>query len=301
MNQITIEKITYQGWQDSFRVSNGLIEFVVTSRVGPRILSLSFQGGRNLFHVYPETAGQVGGETWNIFGGHRLWHSPEEKVRTYETDNCAVEVEEMTNGLFLGQQVEPLSRVRKMIEISMQPSRAQVHVVHRLKNQGVWPVEMAAWALSVMEPGGFAILPLPMRFHPDYLLPNRSLTLWPYTDLRDDRLLLGKDFVLMRQLEGLDPSKIGLLSDEDWAAYYLKPYLFVKRFSFVPGGRYPDFGCSVEAYTNTDMLELETLSTLQVVAPGSELVHEERWDLYDNVDLDFTEESVRAVVLPLVR
>jgi len=99
----------------------------------------------------------------------------------------------------------------------------------------------------------------------------------------------------------LDPSKIGVLSDEDWAAYYLKPYLFVKRFSFVPGGRYPDFDCSVEAYTNTDMLELETLSPLQVVPTGSEIVHEERWELYENIELEFTEESVRAVVLPLVR
>ncbi len=301
MIQTTIEKITYQGWQDCYRVSNGLVEFVATSQVGPRIIGLSFQGGRNLLHVYPETAGKVGGETWNIFGGHRLWHSPEEKVRTYETDNRPVEVEEISNGLFLGQQVEPLSGIRKMIEISMPPSRTQVHVVHRLKNQGVWPVEMAAWALSVMEQGGFAIVPLPTRFHPDYLLPNRSLTLWPYTDLRDDRLLLGKDFVLLRQLEGRDPCKIGALSNEDWTAYYLKPYLFVKRFSFVSKGRYPDFDSSVEAYTNTDMLELETLSPLQVVTPGSELVHEERWDLYDNVELDFTEESVRAVVLPLVR
>jgi hypothetical protein len=301
MIQTMIEKTAYQGWQDCYRVSNGLIEFIATSQVGPRIVSLSFQGGRNLFHVYPETAGQVGGETWKPFGGHRLWHSPEEKVRTYEPDNCPIELEEITDGLFLGQQVEPRSRIRKMIEISLQPSRAQVHVVHRLKNEGVWSVEMAAWALSVMERGGFTILPLPARFHPDYLLPNRSLTLWPYTDLRDDRLLLGKDFVLMRQLEGRDPCKIGLLSDEDWAAYYLKPYLFVKRFSFVLGGRYPDFDSSVEAYTNPDMLELATLSPLQIVTPGSELVHEERWDLYDNVELDFSEESVRAVVLPMVR
>ncbi|RPI29287.1 MAG: hypothetical protein EHM61_02140 [Acidobacteria bacterium] len=301
MIQTKIEKTTYAGWRDCYRVSNGLIQFTATALVGPRIISLSFEGQKNLFHVYPDTAGQCEGDGWKIYGGHRLWHSPEEKVRTYETDNRSIEVEEIADGLFLRQPVEPRSGIQKMIEITMPPSRAQVHVVHRLKDHGVWPIEMAGWALSVMEQGGFAVVPLPTRYHPDYLLPNRSLTLWPYTDLRDERLLLGKDFVLMRQLEGRNPCKLGILSDEEWAAYYLKPCLFVKRFSFAVERRYPDFDSSVEAYTNGDMLELETLSPLQVIPPGSELVHEERWELYDNVDLDFTEESVRAVVLPLVR
>ncbi len=300
MSEIKTEKIESLGWKNCYRVSNGLIEFVATGDVGPRIISLAFVGQKNLFHVYGEMAGQVGDAKWCIYGGHRLWHSPEDKARTYELDNCPIEVEQLPNGLFLRQNVEPRAGIQKTVEITIDPSRPRVRLVHRLKNNNLWPVELAAWALSVMEQGGFGIVPLPRRFHPDYLLPNRSLTLWPYTDMRDSRYLWGKDFVLLRHSEGGNPTKVGIYTDEEWCAYYLKPCLLVKRFAFAREARYPDFDCSVEVYTNTDMLELETLSPLRTIQPGMDLVHEEWWELHNGIDLAFSEEEIRSKVVPLI-
>ncbi len=302
---VTIEKTAFQGWPNCYRVSNGTVEFIATTDVGPRIISFGFVGGANLFFVREDFAGQTGGAEWKNYGGHRLWHAPEDKVRTYEPDNAPVEAQVIANGLRLTMPPGPLSGIQKAIEITLDPDSSEVQVRHRLRNTGAWPVELAPWAISVMAPGGFAIAPLPTAFHPDRLLPNRAVTLWPYTDMRDDRWLWGTDYILLQQKAGFSPdrerTKVGLNYNLGWAAYYLKPFLFIKRFTPVEGARYPDFNSSLEVFSNNRMLELETLAPLVTLQPGAIVAHEERWELHRNIELAFSEADVRAKVEPLAR
>lgn len=44
---ISIVKINYKGWCNSFRVSNGKLELVVLADVGPRIIRYGFVGDVN--------------------------------------------------------------------------------------------------------------------------------------------------------------------------------------------------------------------------------------------------------------
>jgi hypothetical protein len=302
---VKIEKTAYQGWPNCYKVSNGIVEFIATTDVGPRIISYSFVGGTNVFFVREDFAGQTGGTEWKNYGGHRIWHAPEDKVRSYEPDNSPIAAKVIENGLVLTMPVEKLSGIQKEIEITLAPASTEVHVVHRLKNAGAWPVELAPWAISVMAPGGFAVAPLPTAFHPDRLLPNRALTLWPYTDMKDDRWLWGTDYILLRQQvvgeARQERTKVGINSNLGWAAYYLKGNLFIKRFTYVEGARYPDYNSSLEVFTNNRMLELETLAPLAALAPGATVTHDERWELHRNIDLAFTEEDARAKVEPLGR
>ena len=78
-----IETIAYGGWDNCLRLSNDKIEIVITLDVGPRLIRLGFPGGPNHFKEFPETLGQTGGTEWNSYGGHRLWHAPEQMPRTY--------------------------------------------------------------------------------------------------------------------------------------------------------------------------------------------------------------------------
>lgn len=303
--QVTIEKREFAGWPNSYWVRNEALELVVTSDIGPRIISLRLKGGPNLFYVREDFAGQTGGEEWRNYGGHRLWHAPEEKARTYQPDNRSVEVETLADGLRLTAAVEAKTGIRKSIEIRLDPRQPRVTVLHRLTNAGLWPVQLAPWAISVMAPGGFGISPLPTRFHPDRLLPNRTLILWPYTDLRDERYALGTDSVMLRHAAGVDPAreraKIGVANDEGWCAYARDGYLFLKRFAFVEGATYPDRGASVELFTNNRMLEVETLGPLVDLAPGAEVTHREDWEVWAGIPLTFGDEAgIRARLLPLV-
>jgi len=301
MSQISTEKIEYGGWPNCYRLTNGKVELVATGDVGPRIIRFGFVDDRNEFCEFEEQMGTKGGDEWNIFGGHRLWHSPEAKPRSYYPDNCPVEVTSTETGLVVRQATEATTGVTKTIELRMEADFPQVTVIHKLTNDGFWPVELAPWALSVMHPGGTAFAPQPVG-DPDDLLPNRWLVLWPYTDMSDPRVTWGRRFIMLRQNEAAEvPFKFGLSVEDGWAAYARNGHLFVKRFDYQRGKRYPDGGASVEIYTNERMLELETLGPLSCLQPGESTEHIETWNLCDGIPLEVTEETILSDILPVIQ
>jgi hypothetical protein len=155
--------------------------------------------------------------------------------------------------------------------------RERFRIEHRLRNGNMWEVELAAWALSVMAAGGAVVVPQPQG-DPKALLPNRYITLWPYTDMADKRLTWGKKFIVMRQNKrAVGKCKFGMACDDGWLGYANKGVGFVKTFEHIVDAEYPDNGCSIECFTNRFMLEAETLSPLYQLAPDEELLHVEEW------------------------
>lgn len=298
-----MERLNYHGWPHSCRLTNNTVELVLLADVGPRIIRFGFLGQENEFKEYPELAGQMGGDQWRIYGGHRLWHAPESNPRTYLPDNGPVEVEEHRDFVRLIQSAEPGNGIQKEMDVHLAPQGARVQVTHRLRNQGPWPVRLAPWALSVMAPGGCAIAPLPpYGAHGAHLLPTSSLALWPYTDMQDPRWHWGTRHLLLRQdPESATPQKAGLNTPDGWVAYARNGHLFVKRFHYEREGVYPDLGSSVELFTNGDMLEVETLAPLAELAPGAQAEHVERWSLFAGVRPPTSDAEIEAEVLPRVR
>jgi hypothetical protein len=201
------------------------------------------------------------------------------------------------------QPTEPATGIQKEIEIVVAPAAARVTVTHRLRNQNPWAVELAPWALSVMAPGGRAIIPLPPRIpFPKQLHPSNSLTLWSYIDMGDPRWIWGYKYIMLRQdPERKEPQKIGAMVLDGWAAYARAGRLFVKKFPYVAGAKYPDFGCNLETYTNAGMLELETLGPLTKIEPGGTVEHVERWGLFADVPVPENDEDLDRNVLPKVK
>src|ERR1039458_2860402 len=90
---VQVEKIDYKGWPNSYRVSNGEVELVVTGDVGPRVIRFGFVGGQNLFKEYPEPLVKSGESQFQLRGGHRVWKAPEGAVATWAPGNVAVPFE----------------------------------------------------------------------------------------------------------------------------------------------------------------------------------------------------------------
>ena len=298
-----MEKIVYRGWPNCYRAANGTAELVVTADVGPRVIRFGFAGSENEFYENPEELGKTGGETWRMYGGHRLWHAPEDPLRTYVPDNAPVQVEEHPGFTRFLQPAEAGTGIGKELDIRLDPREARAEVVHRLRNRNPWAVELAPWALSVLAPGGTAVIPLPPRgTHPKDLLPASTLTLWAYTDMSDPRWTWGERYVLLRQdAWAKRPQKFGALVPGGWAAYANQGHLFLKQFPVDPAARYADFGCNVEAFTNKAMLEVETLGPLAKVQPGGYVEHLERWALFRDVPLPSGDSDVERHVLPKVQ
>ena len=305
---MNIEKINYRGWPNCYRLSNGLVDLIATTDVGPRIIRFGFDGEENEFKEFDEQLGRTGGDDWRLYGGHRLWHAPEEPVRTYVADNTPITVEEDHQGFVrLVQPAEPLAGIHKEIDIALDAEaghgNGHATVTHRLRNANLWPVELAPWALSVMAPGGVAIVPQPPRGpHEENLRPANSLTLWAYTDMSDPRWYWGQKYVLLRQDSSMSrPQKAGVLVTDGWAAYARGGHLFVKSFDYIPGATYPDFGCNVEVFTNADMLEVESLAPLVTLDPGQAIEHVEHWFLFKGVTAPADDAGVEEWVVPKVK
>lgn len=296
-----MEKISYGGWPNCVRLSNGRVELIATTDVGPRVLHLARPGGKNLFKEWPDQLGKTGGKEWRIYGGHRLWHAPEVKPRTYAPDNEPVKSDWDGKRLKLTQAVEDLTGLQKEIEIRL-GTDASVTVLHRLTNRGPWDVTTAPWALTVCQGPGRAIVPQePFVSHADKVLPARTMTLWGYTDMKDPRYVWGTKFVQLHSDPAARTSqKIGFMNTAGWAAFVREGEVFLKRYPFDAAANYADFGCNTEVYTSGDMLELETLGPLASIAPGASVEHVERWYVFA-AEAGRDDAALEAAFGPLLR
>lgn len=299
-----IDKTNYQGWPNSYRISNGEVELVITSDIGPRIMRYGFVGGQNFFKEFPDQLGTSGEPGWVPRGGHRLWIAPEDPVRSYAPENGPVQIEMKDGVVTATQPVEPLTGIEKQITVSMAPSGSGVEVNHRLRNAGASPYRLAPWALTMLAPSGTGIHGFPPRgTHPEMLAPANPLVMWAFTDLGDPRWRLSRKYLALRQdPENPVPQKLGSFHPRTWGAYLLNNELFVKRYEAAGDPTaYPDYGCSFETFTNADFLELETLGPLTTLAPGSAVSHLERWTAHRNAELsNWNDADLDRVLLPLV-
>jgi hypothetical protein len=287
-----IEKKIFEGIT-SLAISNGEAELVVTTDVGPRLLSYHLRKGENILGLWPDIAQANDLGTWKPYGGHRLWAAPEEMPRTYYPDNDPVEYEIVgDHSVVLRAPVERITNIQKELRVTMGEG-SDVAIQHLITNRGTEPVELAPWAITILRPGGTVIIPEePFRSHDEALLPARPMALWYFTDLTDPRYTIGKRLLEVRcDARYENPQKIGVLNKQGWAAYYSPSLLFVKEFDYRAGASYPDYGCNCETYPAGKYLELESLGPLELLQPGESAMHRERWRLFDGVTLSENEED----------
>jgi hypothetical protein len=301
---VTIEKTGYAGWPNCYRISNGNVEVIVTSDVGPRLIRFGFVGGQNLFREFAGQLGKSGEADWQPRGGHRIWFAPEDPLKTYAPDNAPVEIRLLDGGLEAIEPVEPLTGLIKEIAVTVAPAGSAVTVTHRIRNAGTEPFTLAPWALSMMAPGGWGIHGFPPRgTHPEMLAPSNPLVMWPFSNLADPRWKYTRKYLLLHGDPAVKvPMKLGSWNRHTWGAYLLNGEVFIKRCE-APGRPedYTDFGCSFETFTNGEILELETLGPLRALAPGETAGHVERWTLDRGVTLSrFDDEEIDRTILPLV-
>ena len=299
--QVKVDKVACFDQPDCDRLSNGTVELVVPTAFGPRIARYGFVGQENVLGEAPGGSVTDLGE-WKPRGGHRLWHAPEASPRSYSPDNARVERDISGGTIRLRQAVEPKVGIQKEMAATLDPSGTHVTVRHILTNRTLWPVELAAWAMSIMNGGGTVILPQePYVDQPHNLLPVRPLVMWSYTDLSDPRFAIGAKYIRVRVMaDRNEPQKIGIGNKQGWAAYHHGRTLFVKRAPWDDAARYPDYGSNCETYVKGSFVELESLGPLQRLEPGASTEYVEQWYLFPDVEIGATEATLDAALRPLL-
>jgi len=312
--KVSMQNVAYKGWKNNLQLTNGTVDLILTLDVGPRIIRYGFIGEPNVFKEYEEQLGKSGESDWQIRGGHRLWHAPEDPVRTYALDNTPIKFEKLgENSVRLIQPVEKLTGIQKEIDVALEAEGSGVTLTHRLRNTSTTSVELAPWALTVMAQGGTAIIPLPEKIkHPGSLEPgekpdyrgfvaNQNLILWPFTDLADPRWRWGTRYITLTQDKtAKTPTKLGLAHKLGWVGYLNAGTLFIKAFTYQESKPYTDGGSSFETFTNKDMLEVETLGPLQSLAPGKAIEHVERWRLLKGLPNETTDSAIDVNLRPRI-
>jgi hypothetical protein len=270
------------------RLQNDHLTLDYLANRGPRIVRLIPRSlGQNLLAETPEAQLASPYGPLRLWGGHRLWHAPETAARTYIPDDGGLTVEPLPGapanlGVVLSYQ-EPHSGIHKEMRLRLAPDAARVEVVHRLTNVGLWPVELAPWAVTQMKTGGTAILPTPATADAEGLLPNRLVALWPYSRWNDPRLSLGEEAITVTVRPIAQPFKIGYMNHAGWLEYHSDGVVFRKRWTPQPDRPHVDFGCNAEVYTNDKHIELETLGPLVRLRVGEMVEHVEVWEVEENV------------------
>ncbi|MCX8053351.1 MAG: hypothetical protein N3B12_06050 [Armatimonadetes bacterium] len=304
LGKVKIEKTNYGQYGNVTRLTNGTVDVMVTTDFGPRIIYYGFCGGLNILGELPanESVKTEFGE-WRPYGGHRLWAAPEAMPRSYWPDNDPVKVEQVDDSTV--RFIPPLeagTNLQKAITVTLSSSGTEVTLEHTITNKGIWPVELACWALTIMNGGGVTIFPQePFKPHGEVLLPARPLVLWNYTDMTDPRWTFGRLYVQLRTDASRDfAQKVGAAVKAGWAAYLRDGLFFVKRFTYQGDATYPDYGCNFETFTKGTFMEVESLGPLRRVEPDASVTHTEKWFLFKNVKVGDTEESLDAAISPLV-
>lgn len=307
-----IVKEDFRGWQNTYRLTNGLVELRVVTDVGPRIISFRTLDGTDFFYSRDRELGTQGEAEWTFRGGWRLWIAPEVTETTYVPDNSACTAEIVDGALVVTGPLQPAAGIQKQIEVRLRPIDPAVRIISRVKNISDKPVTYAAWSLNVLRPGGRAFLPLDVGPLAAFDA-TRSIIFWSYAEVDDPRYSIGNGLLQVDHGKVKPPpttqsgrrddeSKIGVDSSQGWATYLQNGTMLVKRFPHDAEARYPDSGSTIEVYSSIEFLELENLGPLTTIAPGEEIVMPEEWWLFTGVDIPQEEEAALTTLRPyLVR
>ena len=261
---VTATELNYKNFGRCVKLDNGTASIIITVEVGPRIISYCLNGrenmlledvGREFKDDSQELRDYFGeGRTWYIYGGHRLWSSPESYPHSYVPDN------------------EPVEYTVSGGEITLIPPATRTGQQHRLIYR------LAPWALTVCAAGGVEIFPQSQA--DNGLLSNRRNVFWSYSDISDDRFFLSNRYGTLQQIKGAPGKfKIGINNEDGWAAVVNHGQIFLKNFRMNINGNYPDYGCNFETFTNGIFLECESLGELKTLKNGESASITEYWSL----------------------
>jgi hypothetical protein len=268
---VTLETVSFEGHR-CVRLHDGGVTVMVTTSVGPRVLGLTARDG-NLMAVLPDMGlERPGGGRFSFFGGHRLWAAPEIPEVTYEPDDRGCAVTEVDGGVRVEAPPDGAGFAKA---ISVRRSEGGWTLDHELRNGSDRAVTTAAWAITQLRPGGTATLPLPPRGPEPQA--DRSLVLWPYTDLADPRICMERGVVRIRSSPPGPALKAGVAPGDGTLTYRIGAEVFEKRIDVDPEAAYADRGAALQVYMCDDFCELETLGPLRTLEPGGSVTHREHW------------------------
>lgn len=269
----------YKNYGKCAIMDNGIIKLIATIDVGPRIVFFGPVDGANMLfedidrNFYEMNSGYG---VWYAYGGHRMWLAPEVMPETYLPDNSKCEAIFDKGVLTLRPAMTKFDKQFEII-ITMGDGDS-VTIDNRITNCSDKAAEFAPWSVTGLAAGGTEIIPL--CTDDEGFLPNRTMALWSYSDIKDERFTLKNNYALLRQDPKMKQAfKVGFNVTGKRIAYVKDGQLLKVSFDGYEKVAYPDFCCNYETYTNDLFLECEILGELKSYQPGETASVKEVWEV----------------------
>ncbi len=264
-------------------LDNGVIKLMATIDVGPRIIYFGSRGNDNiLFEDVDRDFYEMnrGYGTWYAYGGHRLWSAPELMPETYFPDNNPVEYHFENNTLTLTPE---MTASRKQFKLICEMGEGNVvHITNSITNCSDKPQRFAPWSVTGLSSGGTELIPLCSEN--TGFLPNRTMALWSYASLQDERFSLKDNYATLKHDPNRkQPFKVGFNVQDGYVIYAAGGQVFRKTFDSYQKTDYPDFCCNFETYTNQHFLECELLGEEREYNPNESASIRETWEISPSV------------------
>jgi hypothetical protein len=290
-----IEMVNYNGWDNSYKLSNEDIKVVVVPAIG-RIMYFGFKDGENILWNNPEIFGNSlpGGKpmtkngeiVWANFGGDKVWPIQEnewENINGYRWppdhwfDGNAQKADIIEKGIKITSPVSEYCGARCIREIILAETGAEVTInqtiekVKQADRRSIEPINYTIWNVTQIRPPLMALFNL----NPNSRHPERCIMIKPHTI--DNFSINGDIGVLIPDKHR--EQKAGADSDH-WLAAIVEDVVFGEFFRLQPHKSYPDNGISAEVYTEPDYTELELLSPLNALGVAESMYFSIIWRLH---------------------
>ena len=179
--KMTIKKINYQGWEDSYILSNSQVEAIIVPAIG-RIMQFRLLGGENTFWedslIYGKTPNSKSGE-WDNFGGDKTWPAPQsewEKMTKISWpppttfDSVPVKIQVQENEITLISEIDPFYGIRFYRKIILEPNKPIMKVTTTFEKVKGDSQQVSVWTITQLnEPVSvYAAIPQPSIFPQGY-------------------------------------------------------------------------------------------------------------------------------------
>jgi hypothetical protein len=250
---------------------------------GPRLTGLRRDEGPELFAQLDSDVAidHPDSGTFRFHGGHRLWAAPEIPAITYAPDDHPCDVSAGSDELTITAPTDAAGLVK---QLSVRLDGNGLVVDHRLTNAASESAAVASWAITQFRLGGLALLPIGPGTAGDEFQADRSLVLWPYTDLTDPRLSWQERAVVVEAAAG-PRFKIGSGPSPGRLGYLIDRQLFTKQITSAGAGSYADRGAVGQVFVEDSFCELESVGPIVALELGSSVTHREIWEVTDCADL----------------
>ena len=248
---------------NAIKISGINSELVITTSMGPRILSLKHKGGENL--LYEDQTG-FGVDEWCLYGGHRFTIAPETE-KSYYPDNSPCKVGISDKRLRISAPVRK-DGIRLSMEVSTSNSFEGFEILHHLENLGTTNWSGALWAITC----------IPRCFNIFASCKTDRIQYWPGANPENWDQSGG----LITVRPGDFREKIGWFEAGGWlSASGGKSTLKIHNTGKAEAADCVDGGCNLEIFVCRHWTELETLGSVLNVPPGASATHLQYWELTD--------------------